>query len=134
MEWIVLIPIIMLIIVFSALNNSTRKSRIEKLREKTKSLPLDEKALKERLEMFDKINSSVKEYEVKIKLLKRVASGEKVDLKKLKKKRITWEPYDFSEKSMGERTIDDMLLGILPSSITHRTQSFQAGPYSDKLG
>ena len=134
MEWIVWIPIIMLIIVFSALNNSARKSRIEELREKTKSLSLDEKALKERLEMFDKINSSVKEYEVKIKLLKRVASGEKIDLKKLKKKRITWKPYDFSKKTAGQKVDDELSLGMLPSSICHRTPIYEARPYSHRLG
>jgi len=74
-----------LILIISVGNIGSRKTRIERierLREKVKTLPLDDKTMEKKFETFDNICEKVRDYETKIKLLEKIASGEEIKVKK----------------------------------------------------
>jgi len=74
--------LILIIIVGSLGSRRARIERIERLREKVKALPLDEKTVEKRLGIFDDICKKTRDYETKIKLLEKIASGEEIKVKK----------------------------------------------------
>lgn len=124
---IIVIPFFLIFLILAIVNSSAKRlrmeeqrARIEELREKVKSLPLDEKTKKERLRMFDEVDSKVSNMEIKMKYFNRLASGEEVKIKKRRK--TLFKPYS-SEEGFGGRVEEDMLFGMLPSSITHRDSS-----------
>jgi len=74
--------LILIIIVGSLGSRRAKIERIERLREKVKALPLDEKTVEKRLGIFDDICKKIRDYETKIKLLEKIASGEEIKVKK----------------------------------------------------
>jgi hypothetical protein len=124
---LIFIPFFLILLILAGLNKSSRKSHIERIRQSVKSLPLDEKSLGKRLEMFDRINAKVENYEVKLRLLQRLASGEEI---KSRKKKGSWkwaldqeEELFFRKKSPGERLSDDISMGVVPSGVSFQGPS-----------
>jgi len=79
--------LIFIIVVGSLGSRRAQNERIEELREKVKALPLDENTLKKRLEIFDYICRIEMDYNRKIILLERLASGKIVSMKRVRKER-----------------------------------------------
>lgn len=110
--FIIIIPFFIIFLIFAGLTRSSRRSYMAELRERVKALPLDEKTLEERLEIFDGIVAKNLEYKVKIRKLERLASGEEVSIKR--KKKSLFKPLE--DEIETEDEIDNMIrLGQLPS-------------------
>jgi hypothetical protein len=83
---LLILPALLILIIYVGTIGSrkTRIERIERLREKVKTLPLDDKTMEKKLETFDNICEKIRDYETKIKLLEKIASGEEIKVKKRK--------------------------------------------------
>lgn len=124
---LIVIPFAMIFIFFAILNHSTKKSHTEELRDKLKSLPLDEKIKQRRLEMFDEINASISNYKVKIRYLNKLVSGEKIEIKK--KRKPLFKPY-FPEEGFSVAINKRIKLGHVPSGITSQCKFLPASKQS----
>lgn len=123
---IILPPFFAVFLIFSGLARSSRRASIARLKERIKSLPLDEEALRRRLEMFDQINLKVKNFRLKMKLLRRLAYGQGGKWKE--KKRKIFEPGPPEHK---ENDFNKMLyLGWVPSGITFQCKFLPASKQS----
>jgi len=89
--------LILIITVGSLGSRRARIERIEGLREKVKALPLDEKTLEKRLEIFDDICREVNNYDEKIRLLEKLASGKKISPKRIRKGRKKYPSFSYGE-------------------------------------
>jgi hypothetical protein len=89
--------LILIITVGSLGSRRARIERIEGLREKVKALPLNEKTLEKRLEIFDDICREVNNYDEKIRLLEKLASGKKVSIKRVRKGRKKYPSFSYRE-------------------------------------
>lgn len=124
---IIILPFLIIFMIFAGLNRSSRRSYIEELREKVKTLPLDEKTLQKRLEIFDRVVAEVDNYKVKIRKLERLASGQEVRIKR--KRKPLFKPY-YHKKRMGDK-VDGMIeLGQLPSGTSFQCKSLPSSNIS----
>jgi|GEM_PF-2734932 hypothetical protein len=102
--------LILIITVGSLGSRRARIERIEGLREKVKALPLNEKTLEKRLEIFDDICREVNNYDEKIRLLEKLASGKKISIKKTRKREEKDSFGDFSwRKARRKNSISEMI-------------------------
>ncbi|MEM4722126.1 MAG: hypothetical protein QXT73_08720 [Candidatus Methanomethylicaceae archaeon] len=124
---LIVIPFAIIFIFFAILNHSTKKSRIEELKDKLKSLPLNEKIKQRRLEMFNEINASIPNYKIKIRYLNKLISGEKIEIKK--KRKPLFGPY-FPEEGFSEAINKRITLGHVPSGITSQCKFLPASKKS----
>lgn len=120
---IIFLPFFVILLIFAGLNRSVRRNYINELREKVKALPLDDKIRQQRLNNFDRIVAMVDDYNAKIKLLRKLASGENVKLPKRNKK--LFKPYKYGRR----RTFnyEEMAsLGLLPSGTSFQCKFLPA--------
>ena len=102
--------LILIITVGSLGSRRARIERIEGLREKVKALPLDEKTLEKRLEIFDDICREVTHYDEKIRLLEKLASGKKISIKKARRREENDSFGDFGwRKRRRKNSISEMI-------------------------
>lgn len=119
---IILLPFFAVFLIFSGLARSSRRASIARLRERVNSLPLDEEALRRRLEMFDQINLKVKNFRLKMKLLRRLAYGQEVKWKEKKRKIFEPGPPEHKENDY----LEMLYLGMIPSGITFQCKFLPA--------
>jgi hypothetical protein len=86
---LLVLPALLILIITVGISGSirARDERIKQLREKVMALPLNEKTRERRLKEFDDICQRVINYNTKIRLLEKLASGKKVSSKRVLKER-----------------------------------------------
>jgi hypothetical protein len=94
---LLVLPALLILIITVGISGSirARSERIEQLREKVKALPLDEKTREKRLKKFDDICQRVSDYNTKIRLLEKLASGERVSIKRVRRERKRYSNYSY---------------------------------------